>query len=443
MAGFYQANAEVRQANAPDEPQFNILNTEIFPIEADCLDQSESPTTEFHQFSRFPTEIQLHILELTQSPSAKRLVTIHINEVLRAEKDSQSLYLQNSLYTESNDLGNVISGARYRATLSHPPRSSILLQICRNSREFALRKYRIRLPMNPRDPKSNECLYIDPENDTLYIESFFVRPSTLVGFFHDLRAYDKKGSGLWNLAINTQYVNELSVLRSFNLENLRPAEVRSFKQSLMTLKHLWFINLLDEDNRYTEQPPTQTLDIGSSYQKPVSHAMPLFPEASEFYLMPSDPRGLKPSDFEQVLSQEYDSPMAGWLLWESMESLFGMTAENGSLPRREVSYVIAIEATKDHTVHLADYPDLYEQNAIRSINSLQNYLARERHHAPSEYGSLEEIETGQEVSVAGFWVFPIDVFDGKEPQDAVEYSDMHFIDFSNRSPALGPNRMAT
>ncbi|CAG9946155.1 unnamed protein product [Clonostachys rosea f. rosea IK726] len=413
MALLYQQNIDVRQGSTPYEPQFNILNTEIFPMEADCLDQSESPLTEFHQFSRFPTEIQLRILDLTQSPKTKRLVTVLVDEDPRVEEDSQSPSLQNSLYTESNDLGNVISGVRYRVILPHPPRGSILLQICRKSREIALRRYRIRLPMNPRNSKNNKYLYIDPENDTLYLDSFYVRPSTLVGFFHDLRAYDKQGSGLWNLAINSQSGDDLGFLRFIAPENLQPAEVRSFRQSLMTLEHLWFIHLLDKDNRYTGQPPTQPLTgLGSfsTYQRPVAHAMPLFPEASEFHLMPSDPRPLKPSDFELVRFYKLCAPMAGWLRWEFMETSFGMTEENGSLPQREISYVIAVDATGNHTVCSQEDHNPCGEHAVRSITSLENYLAREGHQAPSEVGSLEEIiEKGQEVSVAGFWVFPIDI----------------------------------
>ncbi|CAH0034589.1 unnamed protein product [Clonostachys rhizophaga] len=398
MALFNEPSFEALQANTPNDPQFNVLNTAIFPTETDCLDQSQPRLTEFHQFSRFPTEIQLRILELTQSPKTKRLVTILLMKDPRVEEESQSSCPQNSL-----------------------------------------QRYRIRLPMNPGNP-NNEYLYLDPENDTLYLDSFGVPPSTLVGFFHDLRAYDKQGSGLWNLAINMQCVEHLKFLHLTTPEILRPEEVRSFKQSLMTLEHLWFIHLLNKDNRYMGLPPAQRSSrLGSftNYRRPVTHAMPLFPEASEFYIMPADPRLLKRSDFERVRFWKEYGPMGGLFWWESMETKFGMTAENESLPQREISYVIAVDATEDHTVCSQDCHDRCGEDVVRSISSLKTYLVREEHQAPCQIGSLEGIEKGQEVSVAGFWVFPIDVLDEQEPRHAGVPPDMDVVDFSNRSPALG------
>ncbi|CAH0044854.1 unnamed protein product [Clonostachys solani] len=436
----HQPNVEVQQANTPDEPQFNILNTTIFPTETVGLDQSQSRLTEFHEFSRFPTEIQLRILELIPSPNTKRLLTIHLHEDPRIDEESRSSSPQRSLYTESNDLGNVISGFRYRVTLPHPPIGSILLQICHKSRELALRRYRIRLPMNPGNPYNNEYLYIDPEKDALYLDSFHVLPSTLAAFLHDLRAYDDQRSGLCNLAINTQFDDNLGLLHSATPDFLQPAEVESFKQSLMALEHLWFIHLLDNDNRYTSPPPTQPftgLSSFSVFKRPVAHAVPLFAEASEFHLMPADPRQLKPSDFELVRFSKYCSPKAGCLQWERMENALGMTAENGSLPQREISYVIAVDATANHSVCSHREHSQCREHSVRSISSLETYLAREGHKELYQVGGLNETEKPQEVSVAGFWVFPVDVLDGQEPHHAGVHSDMDVVDFSNRSPALG------
>lgn len=162
--------------------------------------------------------------------------------------------------------------------------------------------------------------------------------------------------------------------------------------------------------------------------------------------MPSDPRLLKPSDFQ--LPRFSCSLTAKCAKWESMETTFGMTAENGSLPQREISYVIAVDTRgdPDHTCC-----SQCREQAVRSISSLENYLARMGIQAQSQVGSLEETEKGQEVWVGGFWVFPRDVFDGQEPQHAGEHSyPMNFVDLSSRSPALGvfdlpkgSNRMTT
>lgn len=131
-----------------------------------------------------------------------------------------------SLYSDTNEHGNLVSGQDYRVVLSPQHKLSPLLCVNAEVRAVALGFYRLRLPCSSRrQPLHNghghghghdhdRRVYISPDFDFVHVQlgPGAVRrgqaqqlprppPERLADFLHDCKAYDPRGRGVLHLVV--------------------------------------------------------------------------------------------------------------------------------------------------------------------------------------------------------------------------------------------------
>jgi hypothetical protein len=121
-------------------------------------------------------------------------------------------------YSKVNGLYKLISGQGYSATVKGYRLYTKLLRINRESREVALRFYRVYIPcylqthMEGWGRSTATMLYVNPEHEIIHLDySSGSQSLPFIDFIHDIKAYDPLDIGLINLALDT---NSMIVLHS-------------------------------------------------------------------------------------------------------------------------------------------------------------------------------------------------------------------------------------
>lgn len=419
------------------KPRFDTLNAAYFAPAASSSSKAPSSPKRldtFHKFPCLPAELRLRILEMEHPQKRRQLITVTLKDDYRFKCKATRESLESSLYQNLNHLGNPVSGIKYRMLLHQRAYFSPLLRVNRESRQATLRHYRLHIPLRAGTGKrSGPLLYLNPECDILYLQAFKVCGSTLVGFLHDLRAYDERNIGLRNLALNSHFQENLGLLRSIKPGNLQRVEVASFLETLINLRQLWFVYLLEDANRKRTRSSYMTGDVETG----INHSVPIFSESSMFEFFSTDPRSVQ-TDLKTIKFSGADPrlPMHRWMKMERRFCGFSDDSYNFSTLQREVSFILAVDATEEHEVCMTKGHDICQARVIRDTKSMDRYLERER-ESLLRLVKREEQSQGK-ASAAGFWVLPQDVFD----VEMVGRPNGGFTcDLSSHSPALGLFRL--
>ncbi|KAF4630742.1 hypothetical protein G7Y89_g7399 [Cudoniella acicularis] len=171
----------------------------------------------FGQFLILPAELRLRIWQ----------VAVEQHRLLEVEIEPPSDSGDAPPYSTINALNNLISGRNYFATVQGYQLHSKLLYINRESREVALRFYRVHIPCYLQSSKDGiertirATLYFNPEYDFIHLRARGPE-HPFVDFLHDLKAYDPQDVGLLNLALDTNSMNHL-----YSLTNVSEAAARA------------------------------------------------------------------------------------------------------------------------------------------------------------------------------------------------------------------------
>ena len=327
----------------------------------------------FHPFNRLPTELRLRIWEL--SILRTRLVTAI---VLRGTEGTGNA---TGGYRRTNHLGNIISGDHYVLKVSQKRRNDALLGTCRESRHVAIGFFRVRIPLQPGRPYGAR-LYFNPEYDYLYIYSSKVAAESLIGLLHDLRAFDPKGKGLLHfVSQHLRLSNEAEEPFPLSQDALSPAQVCSFRRSLLSIETLWFVNHW-----------TNFLNERCIFQR----SIPFMARAGTFEIMDCDPRGGR-GNKSLAMGLLLRKPHVMRRKWEHWEKELGFgTLINGDVakPSRQISYVLA-NLDNDHMEEPAIEPCGIPENDETGIDDFDG------HRDP----------LGQIQPAVGFWVVSQDEVD--------------------------------
>ncbi|KAL1892609.1 hypothetical protein Sste5346_006894 [Sporothrix stenoceras] len=164
-----------------------------------------------------------------------------------------------SLYSETNELGNLVSGQDYCVVLSPQHKLSPLLRVNAEARAVALGFYRLRLPYSSRrQPLYNghghdydRRVYISPEFDFIHVQlgSGAVRrgqsqrlprppPERLADFLYDCKAYDPRGRGVLHLVVGNGDASRFQLPHNPCL--VAPQALDAFTSTLVNLQTLYF-----------------------------------------------------------------------------------------------------------------------------------------------------------------------------------------------------------
>ncbi|KAK8035206.1 hypothetical protein PG993_010201 [Apiospora rasikravindrae] len=333
-------NGEMAPANPAGLAKTKFFNDErLAPTKT-------SHTSEFHFFSYLPLELRLRIwtLSLTQH----RFIPVCIR--LGSGSDGPHP-IQQALYSDRNQLGNIVSGTHYELSVNPSVSStaSPLFSATAESRLAALEFFRIRLPL------SRGHIRICPEYDVLYLQSWQLVPSLIADVLHDIRAYDPKDEGLMHLALDhsqrktffdvpfpTDLQSGQDVLEEFGFDSFldvddnavatsggksvlhHPVATASFVDILSTkLRSLWCVEQLRANSRVCYVWPPQ---LGRMAH--VAETCPLLPHLDklgrscvDFDWLEHDPRPVQP-DLEQLPFDK--DPRRFYYNWRCLEDSLGV-----------------------------------------------------------------------------------------------------------------------
>ena len=170
---------------------------------------AKEAAAEFPHFSRLPVEIRSAIWKC--SLQRHRLIGITVVDETEDDDDYKP-----PPYTARNSLGNIISGQRYRLSITTTHCLTPLFWVNGLARQAALEFYRVHISYDFNAYGERLCLYLNPELDILHLRPEGA-PEILVDFVHDVKAYDPLGLGILNMAIGTGKPRSLSLPIGINL----------------------------------------------------------------------------------------------------------------------------------------------------------------------------------------------------------------------------------
>jgi hypothetical protein len=231
------------------------------------------------------TELRLRIWQC--SIEQYRLLDIEV-DCPRGSKDDP-------LYSTTNALDKLISGRNYTATVQGCHLYSKLLYVNSESRQVALKFYRIHIPCYFRrseDTTMKSTLYFNPEYDFMFLRAKHNPEHTFVDFLYDLKAYDPKHIGLLNLALDISGISTL-----YSLTNISEAPARdTFVDSLQRLQEIiWVAESMS--GRAIIGPLDNFQGVGVRF----NHSMPIKAITPTFNFLRPDPRAIGP-DLNYVLT---------------------------------------------------------------------------------------------------------------------------------------------
>lgn len=348
---------------------------------------SAGQSTTFWPFPRLPLELRTKIW--AECIPAHRFIHVLLDSTY-GEKFP-------NLYTTKNELGNTISGCRYRmrAAGSEEWAPDTLIRVNHEASSVFRSICRVRIPLPVKGGDGSvKSLYISPENDTVWAvcdQNSRANP-LLVSFLHDLVAYDPKGIGVVHLAIGGTTLNDPSRLAELDPSHLQlPARQSITKLLSSSLKTVY---------------PVVTsmrcmLGCMSSPHAQFHHnrSVPMFPCTQSYTYLDRDPRPIK-ADLTHV-AVEMD-PRRTLFLWNRFKVNFGVERPIN------IRYIVSVIMPSENPASRAGFVSLLQ----RSDDEWVDWTARLGQQVWGERMSKEEYEA-QRTSLpqaAGFWSFPQEAF---------------------------------
>ena len=348
----------------------------------------------FGQFPMLSAELRLRIWQ----------VAVEQHRLLEVEIEPPSDSGDAPPYSTINALNNLISGRNYFATVQGYHLHSKLLYINRESREVALRFYRVHIPCYLQTSEDGiertirTTLYFNPEYDFIHLRARGPE-HPFVDFLHDLKAYDPQNVGLLNLALDTNSMNHLHSLTNVS----EPVARASLVASLSRLQQLIWIA-----HSHAGRGIMGLLQGFQGVGVQFNHSMPVKAITPSFNLLRYDPRPVGP-ELRYVLTASSD-PRQMRVQWREL------------LQRWEIRQV---QSTRERVLFAYD-PLSYEQQVydIRTANKFlkeeeakwlgaqQQWKGVVRKHAgkvPIE--GLEVLLKAVRPAI-GFWLFPAEALGG-------------------------------
>lgn len=400
--------------NANYRPRFDTLNnSHPFGAAAGSL-------SEFGLFGCLPPELRLRVWKLYLSQN--RLLAVTLRNSKKYRDASGKRYAGFPRYTVTNELGRTISGSHYRISLGDGLWRSPLLETSSEARQAAREHYSVRIPSTPGIEHS--LFYFSPDYDYIYLRVEGPHGATFVDFMNDAQAFDTQNKGLLHLAINT--TDDLFPgHKPLVPRRLSKKAAALFTKPLAELRSLWAVHLLSDDARMMRG----LFSGATNYMVRFNRSVPIFSTTRNFTLSSVDPRPIEPDLGKTTVGRH---PRTVVQQWKALRESFDISDNENHQTRNntEYSHVLAVVPSNG-------------KRPVRGHESLDAYLLKEREQWDAWKTSvsnlkglskrLEEDERkAQVLSVAGFWVFPGNTFDG-----ILEASGRkHVADLKGCRPAL-------
>ncbi|VUC32443.1 unnamed protein product [Clonostachys rosea] len=384
------------------QPRFQTYNRLHF--------SDEEPATEitsFHLFPRLPVEVRLKIWENALS-ARRRLLTVRL---------------------APSDLSK--ASASYTTSVVEKPRISPLWSICQESRQAAHEFFRLPVHIG-----KDLTLWVNPENDHVFITDFQIETHVLVHFINDLKTSDPQSIGLLHIALDSLCTRTLKCLRAlspYHTEKISQEAISTFKEWIISLQSIWFIHLLSDDSRlgFGVISGTKNYTIMG-----LNRSMPIFPRTVEFKLFECDLRPIQPSLEGQTVWRD---PKCAVQAWVEMEKKLGChSQESGKKePIRQISHILAMGGKSDYH-HSVPCDVICRKMMDDLLQRDQEDLHQLFIDGPGQFLPREAWEETEErkknlLSAAGFWIFPLGTFDTLNE----ELAGKAYQDLSGQQPGLG------
>ncbi|KAJ9149720.1 hypothetical protein NKR19_g5518 [Coniochaeta hoffmannii] len=283
---------------------------------------------------------------------------------------------------------------RYRVIAHQHYRHSELLRVSREARAAALDFYRVHLPC---DNLAATPLYINPEHDFLLVRQESHSPQRIVGFLNSLEAYDARGTGVLNLALDSYILEDLC-----RVDGLETTARDALVRPLSRLRRLWSVNI------ETSEARGMAGEFSWRHAK-VHHnrSVPIFSCSQTFDWLAVDPR---PIDFDLGYIATFRDPRQQTRRWQELEAKLRIQRSRPLDFRIMLSVQTqgrGTEVVDRATAHryLEEEEQAFVERACKmfepNIPPWGQCLDREGWEASRE--SLED--------AVGFWLFPMDAFD--------------------------------
>ncbi|VUC29382.1 unnamed protein product [Clonostachys rosea] len=423
------------------QPRFKTLNSHHFPGS-----QAARNNDSFHFFPRLPAEIKLQIWKLVYVP-CRRLITIRLTDPSAApeQPDPYGSYEEMVGSTDFadfnlwNDKPNPSIQDIWKVSIDQEPRRNPLMQISRECRQLAKQQFRLPLCSNPNSDMPQPTLWLDPENDYIFIAQFDVPTLTFISFINHMRVSDPHGKGLLHIAFDSRCRESLRGLEALSREAVFSENtLKTFREAIFGLQSIWFIHLLGSDSRIMAGALSGTGNNAMG----LNRSIPIFPRAVEFDLFNSDPRPIQASLQIQTVWNDPKKPVEAWLRMERMlgfdrRKVGGDTSAPFTSPNSTISHLLAMSGRKGSTsdgyceVSCSQTMDLalrIEQEMVDRMADGCEYLREIREMEPME--SKRNL-----LSAAGFWIFPEGTFDTLV--ETPRYAGKAYQDLTGHQPALG------
>ncbi|KAH7008246.1 hypothetical protein EDB80DRAFT_763584 [Ilyonectria destructans] len=325
-------------------------------------------TGAFTQFTRLPLELRSVIWE--QSLCHERLIRVE----LWPGSSPEHLYEDQERTVRDQAKASLQLSETFLIVLRNRHEISKLLRVCSESRQAALRFYRVQVPCYYKQlgsPPIEGTFYFHPELDILDIsgQNFFAR------FSHMLWAHDPRRVGLVNLGLAKSgpkgYYDKL--FKQKKDEDL-------LRQALSRLRCVIF----GYDGQLGRGIPDISTTCGSFKKSQILRSRPLQASVSKFQRLPRDPRSIE-TELKKVF-MGFGDPRDQIYRWFRLLEKWQIEYHNYSVERvenREEAFLALWEEEKDW---------------------------KRWRKTCAEEGTACEDDDQALPSAYGFWLFPIDAF---------------------------------
>jgi hypothetical protein len=354
----------------------------------------------FNQFPRLSPELRMHIWRIAITEN--RLLELEVGLPSDAEA-----YHESHPYSTTNALNNLVSGRNYVATMKGFQLHSELFRVNRESRDVALRFYRVHIPcylqtnmdrseeINRRRIRTKRVmLYFNPEHDFIQLNySSGVQNQPFIDFVHDLKAYDPRNVGLINLALE---YNSMNVLHAM-VEIPEPVARESFVTMLSNLQELIWLA-----ESHAGRGVMGLLEGFEGLDFRFNHSMPVKAITAGFTLLEQDPRAVK-EDLKKVWTASTD-PRISRVQWRAL--LIRWQVRQAKPTRERVLFSYQPPSYEQQVFDHKTAKKFLDEEEAKWFRAQEQRVGLVRRYAgkyPVE--SPEELAKAVRPAV-GFWLFP-------------------------------------
>jgi hypothetical protein len=381
------------------------------PINFD-QDVTHDTQVTFSLFPLLPKELRLKIW--SHAIERNRLIRLRIDardDILRLR------FPTNREHPPNADVLSVIESdkPRSRALVCGHQVLSKLLRVNRESRDEALRFYRVHIPCTFVDDKGNEqgsgTLYYNPEFDFLQIRPSFSIEDTLFDFIYRLKMkWDPQHIGLLNMAIDFDglLVDEIELLDPSNLgENVRSAVGRV----LDGLHEVFLVSTV----KFGRQLFSWKSGVGCEDYL-YNRSLPIHAHLPTFTRMKRDPRTIEDDLKKTVIGTSDNKETVRH--WQHLLAKFRVSA-----PKTKCRFLLTYES-------LVDFGRVVDRQGA------EEWVKNENEHwkVESDGRDSDKDQVNLVRPAFGFWLFPLEALDSPVVDQP---SVLHMLDLSNHTPELG------